>query len=75
MQIRKRSVASFSGGKSFAVSAVKGNMMKSSDMWRMLVSKQDKEVKKEMRKFWVPLLNVSLKCHADAFAGRQIHQN
>ena len=31
MKIRKRSVASFSGGNSFAVSAVKGNMMKSSD--------------------------------------------
>ena len=49
MQIRKRSVASFSGGNSFAVSAVKGNMMKSSDMQR--VFKQDKEVKNEMRKF------------------------
>ena len=31
-QIRKRSIAFFSGGNSFAVSAVKGNMMKSSDI-------------------------------------------
>ena len=30
-EIRKRSVAFFSGGNSFAVSAVKGNIMKSSE--------------------------------------------